>query len=490
MLIIPLHQRLTLARFPWITALLIVINVIVYTGFQSRDEAAYRNAAEHYQRSGLVELEWPWLLKHLSSRGAGDLVARIGNLPEPMRSQAATQIQALDPEFAERIRNAPFLEYADPRFKIWQRDRAEFERQLALAFTPRHALLYHEPSFPRYFSSMFLHGSGGHLLGNMLFLALLGLMTEAALGPWLFLAVYLLSGFGGGVLSSMNHFGDYGSVLGASGAIAGLMGACCVVWGMRKIRVFYWFFVIFDYTRVPALALLPVWLGWELWQMWSSPGAGIAFDAHAGGIITGALATFAIRKLGWERREVLDEATEVEPEKDLYAAARNALGKLDFASAREISERLIRQFPNDREAWRLRLRAWRDRPQDDAWHDAARRLLMERLVPIATPDEDIAVYDDYVAASGGRPRLSADEVAALGTRWLQGHRLTAVERVTLALLQADEPGESARRLALRLALAWHEAGDNSAFQRVAGTLYQRCPNSAEAGRLQRLLGEG
>jgi hypothetical protein len=322
----------------------------------------------------------------------------------------------------------------------------------------------------------------------MLFLALLGLMTEAVLGPWLFLGVYLLSGFGGGVLSAMNHFGEFGSVLGASGAIAGLMGACCVVWGMRRIRVFYWFFVIFDYVRVPALALLPVWLGWELWQMWSAPNVGVAFDAHAGGIITGALATFAIRKLGWERREVLDEANEPAPEKDLYTATRSALGKLEFPTARELSERLVRQFPDDREAWRLRLRAWRDRPQDDAWHDANRRLLLQRLTPASSPDEEIALYNDYDAVAAGRTRLSEDEKAALGARWLQGQRIAAAERLTLALLQADEPGESARRLALRLALAWHEVGDSVGFQRVAGALYQRCPTSAETGRLQRLLG--
>jgi membrane associated rhomboid family serine protease len=489
MLIIPLHQRLTLARFPWITALLIVINVIVHFGFQSRDETALRHAAEHYRQSGLVELEWSWLLRHLSSRGSDDLVARIGGLAEPSRSRAAAEIQALDPEFAQRIRNAPFLEPGDERLPQWRRDRAEFESRLGMAFTPRYALLYHQPGFANYFSSMFLHGSSGHLLGNMVFLALLGLMTETALGPWLFLGVYLLAGFCGGVLSAMNHFGEFGSALGASGAIAGLMGACCVVWGMRRIRVFYWFFVIFDYVRVPALALLPVWLGWEFWQMWSRPDVGVAFDAHAGGIISGALAAFAIRKLGWERREVLDEVTEpTAPEKDLYATTRNALGKLDFPAARELSERLIRQFPNDREAWRLRLRAWRDRPQDDAWHDANRRLLLERLTPISSPDEEIALYNDYSAVAAGRTRLSEEEVATLGSRWLQGHRMAATERLTLALLQAEDPGEPARRLALRLALAWHEAGDTNGFQRVAGALYQRCPTSAEAGRLQRLLG--
>ncbi len=55
MLIIPLHQPLTLARFPWVTAALILINVLVYFGLQARDQRAYTSAAEFYQRTGLIE---------------------------------------------------------------------------------------------------------------------------------------------------------------------------------------------------------------------------------------------------------------------------------------------------------------------------------------------------------------------------------------------------------------------------------------------------
>ncbi|MBL8245009.1 MAG: rhomboid family intramembrane serine protease, partial [Rhodanobacteraceae bacterium] len=371
MLIIPLHQPLTLARFPWVTAALILINVLVYFGLQARDQRAYTSAAEFYQRTGLIELELPWLQRHLRSQGRDDLAGMLDALGEPMRSRAAVEIQAMDSEFAERIRGAPFFEEGDERLPQWRANRAEFEAQLSLAFTPRHALLFHDPTPWRHFSSMFLHGDVMHLIGNMVFLALLGLMTEAALGPWLFLGVYVIGGFGAGLVSVLRHFGEFGSLLGASGAIAALMGACCVVWGMRKVRVFYWFFVIFDYIKVPALLLLPVWLGWELWQMWSTPDSRVAFDAHAGGIITGALATFAIRKLGWERREAMDQgSTATEELPDLYRATRSALGKLEFAAARELSERLVRQHPNEREAWRLRMRAWRDRAQESAFHEA------------------------------------------------------------------------------------------------------------------------
>ncbi len=490
MLIIPLHQRLSWAQFPWVTALLILVNVLVYVGFQSRDDSAYRVAADFYRSSGLIELELPQLLQHLRSRGRDDLEASLQRASEPERSRAAVELLSIDPELVAGLSaNSPVDANDEAAMRRWRSDRAYVQQQLAFAVTPKYVLLFHQPSVLRHLTSMFLHADGGHLLGNMLFLALLGLMTEAALGSWMFLGVYLLAGFGGGMVSVLRHFGEFGSALGASGAIAGLMGACCVLWGMRKIRVFYWAFIYFDYVRVPALALLPFWLGWELWHMWSSPNAGIGFDAHAGGIMTGALASFAIRKFGWERRDVLDQAVDTPAAVDRFAQARSALGKLEFSAAREATARLIEEFPQDREAWRLRLRAWRDRPSADEWHAAARQLLLARLKPVAGPDEDIAVYQEYVSASAGQTRLAEAELAALGARWLQGGRLAAAERLTLSLLAAADPGEDARRLALRLALAWHEAGDTAGFQRVGGALYARCPNSAETARLQRLLGD-
>ncbi|MGE4073784.1 MAG: rhomboid family intramembrane serine protease [Lysobacterales bacterium] len=490
MLIIPLHQRLSLARFPWMTALLILINVLVYFGIQSRDGPAFERAAEHYQRSQLLDLEWPRLLQHLQENGRAELVPQLQRLPSAQQAMAAVQLQAYDAGIgAELVQNPPLRDSDPEALASWRRDRERLDVLLEGAVTPRHSLQYHQPSAAGLMSSMFLHGDAGHLFGNMLFLGLLGLMTELALGPWLFLSVYLLAGFGGGLFSLVRHLGEVGSALGASGAIAGLMGACCVVWGLRKIRVFYWFFVFFDYVRVPALSLLPFWLGWELWQMMASPDAGIGFDAHAGGIMTGALASFAIRKLGWERREVMDES-EVEAERpDLYAATRSALGKLEFAAARELSARLVKQHPDEREAWLLRWRAWRDRVDDPAFHDAARRLLVERLKPAVGVDQDIATFNDYLQQSGRKPRLASADLLTLANRWVEAGRLAAVEPICLALLGAAEPEEGSRRLAMRLALARHEAGDVEAFRRIAGRLYARCPNSAEAGNLQRLFGE-
>ncbi len=68
------------------------------------------------------------------------------------------------------------------------------------------------------------------------------------------------------------------------------MGAFCVVWGRRRVRFFLLvFFVVFNYARGPVILLLPVWLGWELYSLASSDNGSVAFDAHAGGLVSGAL---------------------------------------------------------------------------------------------------------------------------------------------------------------------------------------------------------
>ncbi|GMU42315.1 MAG: rhomboid family intramembrane serine protease [Xanthomonadales bacterium] len=487
MLIIPLHRKPTLANFPWVTALLIAVNVLVYIGPQARDERALAEAADFYRRSGLLELELDALREHLLSRERPDLATTLQSLPPPAQAQLAVQVQAIDPTFATRISRTPLHDRDNPRATSVRVQRAEFERRLLRAFTPRHVLLFHEPSAPRYFSSMFLHGSGGHLIGNMVMLALLGLMTEAALGPWLFLGVYLLGGLCAGTVSVVRHLGDFGSLLGASGAIAALMGACCVVWGMRRIRVFYWFFVIFDSVRVPALLLLPVWLGWELYQMVSLPEAKVAFDAHAGGIVAGALVAATIRKLGWERREVLDESHETSALPDLYGPTRAALGRLEFARAHQLSTRLVEQHPTEREAWLLRLRACRDRPQETAYHEAARRLLVGGLQPSAKLDDDIALFEEYLNATGHRPRLSTEDLLAVGSRWFGGGRRHAAAPIVHVLLNTGEPREAARRLALRLALSALEDGDIEAARDLCQRLHANSADSEEARKLQRLL---
>lgn len=143
------------------------------------------------------------------------------------------------------------------------------------------------------FTAMFLHGGVMHIVSNMVFLAVFAPMVEDAMGRGRFLVFYML----GGLAATAAQIGmDPGSTvpqLGASGAIAAVMGAFLVTYPADRIKVL-WFFGIFAHvTNVPAFLLIGLWL---LTQMLNQVGAvvdadagGVAYAAHVGGAFFGIL---------------------------------------------------------------------------------------------------------------------------------------------------------------------------------------------------------
>jgi membrane associated rhomboid family serine protease len=156
-------------------------------------------------------------------------------------------------------------------------------------------------------TSMFMHGSIDHLLGNMLFLWIFGNNVEDALGRVRFLVFYLAAGFGATALQTFVTL-TYGSApeatipnLGASGAVSGVLGAYLLL--LPRARVITAIFVFFILLQeIPAWIFLGVWF---LFQAWSGglelvhpqAGGGVAFFAHIGGFVFGFLTVrvFAVR---------------------------------------------------------------------------------------------------------------------------------------------------------------------------------------------------
>ena len=149
-----------------------------------------------------------------------------------------------------------------------------------------------EGRFQTLFSSMFLHGDIFHLLGNMLMLwAFVGTL-ERALGPIKFLALYLLWGVIAGLAHASMEWGSTVPMIGASGAISGMIGAYFVAFGaLTNIRTLIWFFRPFK-VNIPAGAFVFVWVLDQLFGMQAAQEMGensIAWYAHAGGFVAGAL---------------------------------------------------------------------------------------------------------------------------------------------------------------------------------------------------------
>jgi membrane associated rhomboid family serine protease len=148
-------------------------------------------------------------------------------------------------------------------------------------------------AFPPIFTSMFLHASWPHVLFNMWGLYIFGDNVEDRLGHFGYLLFYLASGLGAALTHLLFNLNSQVPTVGASGAIAGVMGAYFLLY--PKARVLVWFFFVFFFW-VPAWLVLGFWFIGQLLDGAAStlsPATGnvggVAFWAHVGGFITGLL---------------------------------------------------------------------------------------------------------------------------------------------------------------------------------------------------------
>lgn len=239
-MVIPLGDLEKTRIVPWATFALIALNVLVY-------------AAQVFDTSGTITAAYaatPFEITH-----GVDLV---GPVPVPVPADARGG-QPHDP---------PSLAQAPGPYPIW----------LTL------------------FTSMFLHGSPLHLAGNMLFLWIFGDNVEEVLGPARYVVVYLACGLAGALAQIAVAPNSVIPTLGASGAIAGVMGAYLIWFPHNRIRVLVFRII----TEMPALAVIGLWIGLQVWEGFGSLGragqtGGVAYLAHVGGAVTGIGAAYLFR---------------------------------------------------------------------------------------------------------------------------------------------------------------------------------------------------
>ena len=137
-------------------------------------------------------------------------------------------------------------------------------------------------------TSMFLHGGWLHLLGNMWFLWLFGNNVEDVMGHVRFLAFYLICGFAAAAAQILIDPTSAVPMVGASGAISGVMGAYVVLYPRVRVHTIVWFILLFKWT-VPAWLMLGYWFLLQLIGAGLNPVGGVAVWAHIGGFVAGSL---------------------------------------------------------------------------------------------------------------------------------------------------------------------------------------------------------
>jgi len=298
MILIPLkHENMEGRRWPIITFALIGLNIFAFIATHWTMQEQAPKLAEVRLHLLLLAAEHPDLKM---PEDAQQFVADFQKANPEVWKQAASPYRQLVDAADARYRMSEDTEKLQEEMDSLAQQFHDLREQSVLlnyGFVPAHKRAI------AYLTSMFMHAGWIHLIGNMWFLWLAGFVLEENWGRAIYPAFYLL----GGIVASQIHALAYPNsivpCLGASGAIAALMGAFLV--RFPKLKIDMWgtaFFMRFRF-KAPAYSLLPLWLLTEIFygamvgQM-----SGVAHWAHIGGFIFGMLGALVIQHTGLEHK--------------------------------------------------------------------------------------------------------------------------------------------------------------------------------------------
>lgn len=339
-----------------------------------------------------------------------------------------------DGVFLNKLETDQIITKSDEIYEKWKNLSDEFNRLRNKATFYSYGLKSYKVSVDTLFSHMFLHGGFEHLFWNMVFLFVFGFSVEMILGWKIYLPTYLLAGIGSGLFYTFLEPNSAVPGIGASGAISGLTGMYTVLFGLRKIRFFYFVFVFFDTVKAPALVILPLWLGYEFYNHYFLP-SNINNLAHAGGLISGAVIAYLAKKL---HRKIdikyMDENRDKENFDKLYAEAMELTAALKVDKAKKSFLQLNNEYPENVEVLKHLFNLSKFDPSSEDFHKFA----IETLSLIEqSPQTDkiiLQVYNDYINNAKPKPRLKLDLMMNLTHRFLMAGFLDDAEKIILLLI--------------------------------------------------------
>lgn len=351
MILIPLgHEHTSVRRKPWVTFGLMIACTFVLLGLYATDAGDTSAPRDAQSEVILYWQQHPYL-----------------DVPEVVGRGLSMHFDEEElPAFLEGLRSAAG---PPPPPEVVAEQEAELDRLVARAESAsedafgaysRFGLVPSDITLVGLVAHMFMHAGLFHLLGNLLILYLAGPFIEDVWGRPLYTGFYLVSGVAAALAHVAAAPSSHVPLVGASGAIAGVMGAFLVRFWSTRIEFFY---MVGFFARgtfwAPAWFMLPLWLGEQVFfgLMFSGLGgeSGVAYWAHVGGFVFGAISASLLKVFKTEEKVIqpsLDEKVAptvalADPRVEEAQAAR-AAG--DPRKAWEILGTVLRERPEDRDA--------------------------------------------------------------------------------------------------------------------------------------------
>lgn len=418
MLIVPAENTINWKRPPWATLGLIAACFLVFVFYQGKDDRVWEEAVETYLASDLLELEAPvyenYLQRQIGLGGESGLGEQLEYFQYAMKHQdelTQASMMVVDPPFYRYMQENQDILWATADRDRWREQREPIQDLVLQLSSFSAGLVPAELSPWTLISYQFLHGGWGHLIGNMVFLFLLGFTVEKALGMGRYLIAYLVCGVASGLVFTVFSLGSMIPLVGASGSIAGLMGMYVAIYGRQTIRFFGFFWVYFNYFRAPALAMLPVWLGKEIYDYFFAGATGVAYMAHVGGLVAGAAIILLLGRSWFQVKESFYEPEQEEQDQRFtssYAQAMASLGRMDFELAQRQFEALWERYPERIVLLEHLYQIAKLRPDLVEYQQRACEL-MTKALGLKLPERMIEVWQEYLGKGEAHHPLTAED---------------------------------------------------------------------------------
>jgi membrane associated rhomboid family serine protease/tetratricopeptide (TPR) repeat protein len=400
-MIIPIsHEEQQVSRLPWVTIVLVAANVLVFLFTLSTVERQSAETRQRIQEIVRFAIQRPYL------RMPEDL-SHLVPARKPPRNLSADVIEE------EQARLDRLLK--------------DLEASASASVYRTYGYIPAQPHLLALLTSMFMHGGWLHLIGNMLFLWLSGGSLEDRWGRIFFPILYGVSG----VVATLTHAalnpGSTIPMVGASGAIAGLMGAFLVRLATTRIRFFFWIFIFRGTFHAPAYIMLPLWLLQQFFMARGGAAGGVAVWAHIGGFVFGAAVAIVVLFSDLETK-VLAPAIAKKTTWTASDLLTRALGKLDQGNldgAIQDLKSILKAKPYDIEALTSLIDAYSRKGEHEAAGKESARLVNAYLKSRdlagafaasaehrrAHPDVPLAIRDQLALATDCEKRSDIHQAA-------------------------------------------------------------------------------
>ncbi len=349
-MLIPIrHENMSARRWPVITFALIAINLIVFL-------ATFQTLQDDIKQLGQLRVHIVLLAaKHpelTTSAEVQEVVRTVKDqYPKDWTELANPNRRAYDQWDRQMLQN----EDEDALQGEMNPLSVQLQQAKQNSVAEKYAFIPAHPSAVSYITANFLHGGWMHLIGNMWFLWLAGFVLEDFWGRWLYSAFYLIAGAAAMQFDAWLNAGSTVPTLGASGAVAALMGAFLVRFPNMKIEMLWWIFLRPRRFKAAAYWLLPGWLAMEIFYgSVFGQSSGVAHWAHVGGFIFGALAGLALRYSGLEQKanQKIEADLTLQSDPQIQQAS-DLIDQGNLTSAEEILSDYLSRNPNSVDACNL-----------------------------------------------------------------------------------------------------------------------------------------